>query len=203
MHILIVDDQAANRVMLKGLIERFGHNVSCAENGMQALELFSHKGADIVLLDVMMPVMDGLTTAKHLKQLSGEIHLPVLFITAFDDQKTLLECLDAGGDDFISTPPEPIVLQAKLNAHARVRELSFKLKEKNEVLAYHSNRMEREQNVVSHMLSNALLENELRFDFLQTYLSPATEFNGDLVLSKGGPLGNYYIFVGDFTTNKK
>ena len=199
MHILIVDDQAANRVMLKGLIERFGHNVSSAENGMQALELFSHKGADIVLLDVMMPVMDGLTTAKHLKQLSGEIHLPVLFITALDDQKTLLECLDAGGDDFISTPPEPIVLQAKLNAHARVRELSFKLKEKNEVLAYHSNRMEREQNVVSHMLSNALLENELRFDFLQTYLSPATEFNGDLVLSKGGPLGNYYIFVGDFT----
>lgn len=96
MHILIVDDQAANRVMLKGLIERFGHNVSCAANGMEALELFSHKGADIVLLDVMMPVMDGLTTAKHLKQLSGEIHLPVLFITALDDQKTLLECLDAG-----------------------------------------------------------------------------------------------------------
>ena len=199
MHVLVVDDQAANRVMLKGLIERFGHNVSCASSGMQALELFSSTGADIVLLDVMMPVMDGLATAKRLKQLSGDIHLPILFITALDDQKTLLECLDAGGDDFISTPPEPIVLQAKLDAHARVRELSFKLKEKNEVLAYHSNRMEREQNVVSHMLSNALLENELTFDFLHTYLSPATEFNGDLVLSKGGPLGNYYIFVGDFT----
>ena len=119
----------------------------------------------------MMPVMDGLATAKRLKQLSGDIHLPILFITALDDQKTLLECLDAGGDDFISTPPEPIVLQAKLDAHARVRELSFKLKEKNEVLAYHSNRMEREQNVVSHMLSNALLENELTFDFLHLLVS--------------------------------
>lgn len=199
MHILIVDDQAANRVMLRGLIERFGHNVSCASSGMEALQLFSKKGADIVLLDVMMPVMDGLATAKHLKELSGDIHLPILFITALDDQQTLLDCLDAGGDDFISTPPEPIVLQAKLNAHSRVRELSSKLKEKNEALAYHSNRMEREQNVVSHMLSNALQENELGYNFLQTYLSSATEFNGDLVLSKGGPLGNYYIFVGDFT----
>ena len=50
MHVLIVDDQAANRVMLKGLIERFGHNVSCASSGMQALELFSSKGLTLSCL---------------------------------------------------------------------------------------------------------------------------------------------------------
>ena len=75
MHILIVDDQAANRVMLKGLIERFGHSVSCAENGMQALELFSHKGADIVLLDVMMPVMDGVALTHALQRIDPQVHI--------------------------------------------------------------------------------------------------------------------------------
>ncbi|HAS15167.1 MAG TPA: hypothetical protein DCS01_07695, partial [Idiomarina abyssalis] len=154
---------------------------------------------DVVLLDVMMPIMDGFETAPCLKALSGDVHLPILFITALDDQETLLKCLEAGGDDFISVPFEPVVLQAKLNAHARVRELSYSLKGKNEALAYHSNRMEREQNVVSHMLANALQENETQYPFLKTYLAPASEFNGDLVLTKAGPLGNFYLFVGDFT----
>lgn len=199
MKILIVDDQPANQVMLSGLIKRFGHQVTCASNGAEAIDIYTKLSPDVVLLDVMMPVMDGFVTAPRLKALSGEVHLPILFITALDDQATLLKCLEAGGDDFISVPFEPVVLQAKLNAHARVRELSYSLKDKNEALAYHSNRMEREQNVVSHMLANALQENETEYSFLKTYLAPASEFNGDLVLSKGGPLGNFYLFVGDFT----
>jgi len=199
MKVLIVDDQPANQIMLSGLIKRFGHQVTCASNGVEAIDIFTSLAPDVVLLDVMMPIMDGFETAPCLKALSGDVHLPILFITALDDQETLLKCLKAGGDDFISVPFEPVVLQAKLNAHARVRELSHSLKGKNETLAYHSNRMEREQNVVSHMLANALQENETEYPFLKTYLAPANEFNGDLVLSKGGPLGNFYLFVGDFT----
>lgn len=199
MKVLIVDDQPTNQVMLSGLIKRFGHQVTCASNGVEAIDIFTTLAPDVVLLDVMMPVMDGFETAPCLKALSGDVHLPILFITALDDQETLLKCLEAGGDDFISVPFEPVVLQAKLNAHARVRELSHSLKGKNEALAYHSNRMEREQNVVSHMLANALQENETEYAFLKTYLAPASEFNGDLVLSKAGPLGNFYLFVGDFT----
>ncbi|MCK7459960.1 PP2C family protein-serine/threonine phosphatase [Idiomarina aminovorans] len=199
MKVLIVDDQPANQVMLTGLIKRFGHQVSCASNGVEAIDIFTSLAPDVVLLDVMMPIMDGFKTAPCLKALSGDVHLPILFITALDDQETLLRCLEAGGDDFISVPFEPVVLQAKLNAHARVRELSHSLKDKNEALAYHSNRMEREQNIVSHMLANALQENETEHSFLKTYLAPANEFNGDLVLTKGGPLGNFYLFVGDFT----
>lgn len=199
MKVLIVDDQRTNRVMLSGLIEGFGHQVACAENGSQAIACFNEVAPDVVLLDVMMPVMDGLEAAPHLKKLSKDVHLPILFITALDDQDTLLDCLAAGGDDFIGIPFEPVVLKAKLNAHARVRELSSSLKEKNRALAYHSNRMEREHNVVSHMLANALQENETHHQFLKSYLASASEFNGDLCLSKAGPLGNFYVFVGDFT----
>lgn len=130
MKVLIVDDQPANQVMLSGLIKRFGHQVTCADNGIEAIDIFASLAPDVVLLDVMMPVMDGFQTAPRLKALSGDVHLPILFITALDDQETLLKCLEAGGDDFISVPFEPVVLQAKLNAHARVRELSYSLKGK-------------------------------------------------------------------------
>ncbi|MGM0524759.1 MAG: SpoIIE family protein phosphatase [Pseudomonadota bacterium] len=199
MKILVVDDQKANQIMLEGLLTGIGHEVCCVDNGQLALDVFEQFQPQIVLLDVMMPLMNGFETAPKLKQLSGNVHLPIIFITALDAKDTLLKCLQVGGDDFLSIPFEPVVLQAKINAHARVRELSYSLAEKNRTLSWHSNRMEREQNIVQHMLRNALRENELEQPFVQTFLRSASTFNGDLCLGKQGPFGNYYLFLGDFT----
>ncbi|PYE31203.1 serine phosphatase RsbU (regulator of sigma subunit) [Idiomarina fontislapidosi] len=140
-----------------------------------------------------------MNTTPRLKAMSGNIHLPIIFLTALDSQDTLLQCLKVGGDDFLSIPFEPVVLQAKVNAHARVRELSYSLVQKNRALAWHSARMEREQNVVQHMLENALAENQLDFPFIRSYLRPTSNFNGDVCLGRVGPFGNYYLFLGDFT----
>lgn len=199
MNILVVDDQKANQIMLEGLLVKMGHEVHCVDNGQAALQAFEQVQPQIVLLDVMMPVMDGFETAPKLKQLSGDVHLPIIFITALDAQETLLRCLQVGGDDFLSVPFEPVVLKAKINAHSRVRELSYSLAQKNKTLNWHSNRMAREQDVVQHMLRNALSENELDKPYVQTYLRSLSSFNGDLCLGKEGPLGNYYLFLGDFT----
>lgn len=199
MKVLVVDDQKANQIMLTGLLESYGHQVVCANNGREALEVFQQAQPHLVLLDVMMPEMDGFETAPRLKAMSGNIHLPIIFLTALDSQDTLLQCLKVGGDDFLSIPFEPVVLQAKVNAHARVRELSYSLVQKNRALAWHSARMEREQNVVQHMLENALAENQLNFPFIRSYLRPTSNFNGDVCLGRIGPFGNYYLFLGDFT----
>lgn len=185
--------------MLEGLLASIGHTVVCVDNGQQALDVFAEVQPQIVLLDVMMPVLNGFETAPKLKQLSGNLHLPIIFITALDAKETLSRCLQVGGDDFLTIPFEPVVLQAKINAHARVRELSYSLAEKNKALNWHSNRMEREQAVVQHMLKNALTENSLEQPFVQTLLSPVSTFNGDLCLGKEGLFGNYYVFLGDFT----
>lgn len=199
MKILVVDDQKANQIMLEGLLTGMGHNVVCVDNGQRALEVFASVQPQIVLLDVMMPVLNGFETAPRLKELSGNVHLPIIFITALDAQDTLLRCLQVGGDDFLSVPFEPVVLQAKISAHGRVRELSYSLAQKNKTLNWHSNRMEREQSVVQHMLHNALRENELDKPYIQSYLRSVSTFNGDLCLGKEGPFGNYYLFIGDFT----
>ncbi|TDP31014.1 response regulator receiver domain-containing protein [Idiomarina aquatica] len=199
MKILVVDDQKANQIMLEGLLTGMGHSVVCVDNGQRALEVFNSVQPQIVLLDVMMPVLNGFETAPRLKELSGNVHLPIIFITALDAKDTLLRCLQVGGDDFLSVPFEPVVLQAKISAHGRVRELSYSLAQKNKTLNWHSNRMEREQSVVQHMLHNALRENELNKPYIKSYLRSVSTFNGDLCLGKEGPFGNYYLFLGDFT----
>ena len=199
MKILVVDDQKANQIMLEGLLSGMGHCVHCVDNGQQALDVFQQVQPQIVILDVMMPILNGFETAPKLKKLSGEVHLPIIFITALDAKDTLLKCLQVGGDDFLSVPFEPVVLQAKINAHGRVRELSYSLAQKNKTLNWHSNRMEREQSVVRHMLHNALRDNELDKPFVNSYVRSVTTFNGDLCLGKEGPFGNYYLFLGDYT----
>lgn len=199
MRVLIVDDLNSNRLLLSDIVSNFGYQCLSVDNGVQAVEVMAQFNPDIVLLDVLMPGLNGFETAPQLKKIAGEVHLPIIFITALDDQDTLLRCLAAGGDDFISKPFASVVLEAKLRAHFRNRELSKSLAEKNQVLAYHSSRVEREHQIVEHIFQNSLARNYLDYPHLHTYLSPMSMFNGDLLLAAPGPLGNLYLFLGDFT----
>lgn len=199
MRVLIVDDQAANRVLLSNMVSGFGYACLSVDDGAQALQVVGQFKPDVVLLDVLMPGLSGLQTAPKLKAGAADTHLPIIFITALDDQNTLLQCLEAGGDDFISKPFEPVVLEAKLRAHFRTREMSQSLVEKNKALAYHSSRVEREHQIVEHIFQNSLTQNYLDYPHLQTYLSSLSMFNGDLLLAAPGPLGSMYFLLGDFT----
>ncbi|MCC5855361.1 MAG: fused response regulator/phosphatase [Idiomarina sp.] len=199
MRVLIVDDQAVNRQQLSQMVTEFGYRVLTVNNAQQAIEIFPDFAPDIVLLDVLMPGKKGGEVAPVLKELAGQVHLPILFITALDDKRTLLRCLESGGDDFISKPFDPVVLSAKLKAHMRTRKLSQSLEEKNRSLAYHSSRMEREYRIVRHIFRNALDRDLSDYPHLNTLFMPLSVFNGDVLLTARGPLGNLYIFMGDFT----
>ena len=126
LKILVVDDQNINRTILTRSLELHGHSVVTAANGQEAIEQYALESPDIVLLDVIMPVMDGFETAPRLKALSPTVYLPIIFLTALDDQNSLRECLEVGGDDFLSKPFDQVILAAKIEAHARTRELSIK-----------------------------------------------------------------------------
>ncbi|RUO65045.1 Histidine kinase-like ATPase domain-containing protein [Pseudidiomarina planktonica] len=199
MRVLIVDDQPANRLLLASLLNDFGYDVVLAADGHDALNNFSEWAPDIVLLDIMMPGITGYELAPKLKELAGTVHLPIIFITALDEQESLLRCLSVGGDDFLPVPFEPVVLQAKLRAHQRVRELSQSVHEKNRSLAWHSARIDREHRIVEHIFRNALSRNYLDYEHIETHLIPASMFSGDLCLVAAGPLGNLYVLLGDFT----
>lgn len=199
MKILIVDDQKSNRELLRWILEDSGNICDEAVNGADAVDRFSEFEPDIVLMDVMMPVMDGHEATRLIKQKAGANYIPVIFLTAMSDDQALIKCLDAGGDDFLSKPIDEVVLQAKIKAHSRTQELNHQIKAKNDELTYLHNRLQHEHQMGEHVLSNAMTGNLLNAPSIKHFLSPMSMFNGDIFLVTPKPSGGLYILLGDFT----
>lgn len=130
-HILIVDDHEINRKVLARLMSSHGHTFDTAENGEAALEKLRRKDQkpfDVVLLDVMMPVMDGYETLTQLKQDDTLRHLPVIMVTAVDEMDSVIRCITMGATDYLPKPFNAALLQARINASLagkRLRDLEL------------------------------------------------------------------------------
>ncbi len=118
-HILVVDDTATNRQILGVFLKKLGHQVDLAEDGAQAVELFAAKAYDLVIMDVMMPVMDGYEATRRIKAMCGNRWVPVIFLSALDKDESLVTGLEAGGDDYLPKPVNFVVLAAKLRSLSR------------------------------------------------------------------------------------
>ena len=102
--LLIVDDEEPNRLLLRDPLEALGYEVTEAENGPQALEQANQRPPDTILLDVMMPGMDGLQVCRRLKKQPLTAHIPVLMVTALAERKERLMGIEAGANDFLNKP---------------------------------------------------------------------------------------------------
>lgn len=200
MRILVVDDESLNRFLLTHMLAENGFK-DCheAETGEQALEMAEELVPDIVLLDVVMPGMSGHDVAPKLKKLQRDTYLPVIFITALDDEESLAKCLAVGGDDFVGKPFNKTILSAKLKAHARTRMLSKRAQKQNRELQFHQQHIEREHAIVEHIFSNVLTLNKRLTKFIDYHLAPASNFNGDMLLVERSPNAGLYFLLGDFT----
>lgn len=118
--ILIVDDDAAGREVLVSILEPDGYELILAENGFQALDLANAIHPDIVLLDIMMPGMDGFEVCRRIRSEKEIAEVPILFLSALDDRQSLLSGLEAGADDFINKPPDRYELRARLLGISRL-----------------------------------------------------------------------------------
>lgn len=118
--VLVVDDDPRCRELLLSVLEPEGYHVLTAENGQEALAFaLSHK-PDVVLLDVMMPDMDGFEVCRMLRADRSLAHLPIIFTTALDDRKSHLKGIEAGADDFVSKPIDIVELRTRLRSIARL-----------------------------------------------------------------------------------
>ena len=114
--ILVVDDNAPNREMLGRRLEREGHQVELAESGAKALDLLREGPIDLVLLDVMMPEMDGYEVLRRLKADPVSSAIPVLMISALDELDSVVRCIELGAEDYLPKPFEPVLLRARIGA---------------------------------------------------------------------------------------
>lgn len=115
-HILVVDDNRMNRSLLARHLERRGHTVALAEQGRQALEMIPENKFDLVLLDVLMPEMDGYMVLKRIKADSRWRDIPVIMISALDEMDSVVRCIELGAEDYLPKPFDPVLLRARINA---------------------------------------------------------------------------------------
>ena len=115
-HVLVVDDLEANRGVLERRLQREGHTVASAASGLEALAIAGKEKFDIVLLDVMMPGMDGYETLEKLKASPETSDIPVIMISALDDISSIVRCIEHGAEDYLPKPFDPVLLRARINA---------------------------------------------------------------------------------------
>lgn len=114
--VLVVDDVEANRDLLSRRLQRQGHTVMVAENGLQAIDLVQQQPFDIVLCDIMMPGMNGYQVLEHLKADPNLRHIPIIMISALNDIDSVVRCIELGAEDYLFKPFNPTLLRARIAA---------------------------------------------------------------------------------------
>lgn len=126
--ILVVDDLFPNIKLLESRLTAEYFEVLSAMNGMQAIEICERGECDLVLLDVMMPGMDGFEVCRRLKNSPTTAHLPIVMVTALDQPSDRLKGLDAGADDFLTKPVNDVALLSRVRSLARLKTLTDELR---------------------------------------------------------------------------
>jgi class 3 adenylate cyclase len=122
--ILVVDDDKVNRTLLVRSLEASGHEVHSAENGREALELLRRAAFDVVLLDIVMPELDGIGALEQIKEDPDLQDVPVIMISALDDYDSVVRCIELGAEDYLPKPFDPVLLRARINAGLTKRRLN-------------------------------------------------------------------------------
>ncbi|HKT42519.1 MAG TPA: SpoIIE family protein phosphatase [Rhodanobacteraceae bacterium] len=114
--ILVVDDTEGNRDLLVRRLERLGHQAATAEDGRVALDMLAQGSYDLMLLDIMMPGMNGFEVLERVKADDALQHLPVILISALDDSENMARGIAMGADDYLPKPFNPLILKARVGA---------------------------------------------------------------------------------------
>lgn len=122
-HILVVDDNEMNRDMLSRRLIRQGHTTEFAVNGRQALAMIKTRKFDLVLLDIMMPEMNGYEVLEHLKTDNTIPYVPVIMISAVDEVDSLVRCIELGAEDYLPKPFNRVILKARISASLEKKRL--------------------------------------------------------------------------------
>jgi len=121
--ILVVDDLEANRDMLSRRLRQLGHFVVTAASGREALGMLHANSCDMVLLDLMMPEMDGYAVLRAIKADPALMHLPVIMVSANDEVENVIKCIESGAEDYLPKPFNPVLLRARVEASLQKKKI--------------------------------------------------------------------------------
>lgn len=197
MILMVVDDDRMIRMLLRRFAESLGHQVLEAGSGDEALQIAEQQTPDIVLMDMVMPGMDGITTARELKTRVGERWVPVIFLTALDNDADLVAALSQGGDDYLTKPVNFPILRAKISAFERSVMLYKRVREQAIELSRYQDRVIEEQRVAQHLMERIVNSAKLDDPMLDSWISPAEFLSGDLLAAARTPGDVLYVMLAD------
>ncbi|MBI1422426.1 MAG: response regulator [Gammaproteobacteria bacterium] len=153
-NILIVDDNVLNIETIARRLERDGFNTFKAESGAQAFRILENFTVDLILLDIMMPEMDGYQVLEILKQSEQWQHIPVVMITALEEEESVVRCIKAGADDYLTKPVNTVLLLARVNNSLNKKRLYDRDKQyRNELECYNQQLKHKVESQVKEIMS--------------------------------------------------
>jgi len=165
-HILIVDDTAFNAQILSMTLTKAGYHTHVSENGQQALAQVAILPPDLILLDVIMPVMDGFTTCQRLKQAQHSQHIPIIFMTSLNDTVSKIKGFEMGAVDYITKPIQVEEVLARVRTHLTMNRLQTRLETQNAQLEAQNIELTAFSRTIAHDLKNPLTSMINLIDFL-------------------------------------
>lgn len=154
--LLVVDDVQTNVLLLKALLSKDGYGILVANNGQEALEVIRNENPDLILLDVMMPGMDGFEVAERLKSEEYRCEIPIIFLTALDDTQSIVNGFKLGVGDFISKPFRKEELMVRIKHQLSLVAARRIIEEKNEELRKTIAGRDKMYSVIAHDLRSPM-----------------------------------------------
>jgi len=189
--ILVVDDNRMNRLKLFLALQQQGHAVSQAENGREALAMIKTQSFDLVLLDIVMPEMDGFQVLHHLKSDDTWRNLPVIMISALDDMDSVVRCIEMGAEDYLPKPFDAVLLKARISSCLEKK----RLREKE--VSHMKARLEIADAIKESLkkaISNVVegVKSDHNFEWLTPYMKKESFKKGEYLFHKGDKADRMY-----------
>lgn len=192
MKILVVDDERINRMLLSHYLNKLGQTVVLAENGVEAVSIFRAEAPDLVIMDVVMPEMDGYEATRQIKAVCGDRWVPVIFTSGLSSVEEQVKGLDSGGDDYLTKPVDFTILASKIRAMQRIAVMQRAL------LDYKATN-EQELALAQYVMGKLIRTDLMEQAHIQRLIMPASNFSGDIIAAVSTPSGILHIVLADVT----
>ena len=197
--VLIVDDHAHNRALLAALMEGMGiGQIEMAENGLMAIEAVERRCPDLILLDVMMPGMDGYAVCRKLRETWSQSELPILFVTALDSPEDRANCFTAGGTDMVAKPINAPEVSARVGVHLQNRMLLERLRSYQERIGMELEAARAIQENMTPAASDLSALGKLTGTRISVHAETSSELGGDFWSLLPTADGKIRVLVADF-----
>ncbi|MBT9516451.1 MAG: fused response regulator/phosphatase [Methyloversatilis discipulorum] len=192
MTVLVVDDTLVGRATVSALVRRLGHRCIEASDGAGAVQAYRAYRPDVVLMDVVMPGMDGLEATRELRRLAADTFLPILLLSARSDDADMIAGLEAGADDYLTKPINFAILTAKLANCARQIVMHASM-------ANYRAEQEEEIEFARHVIERQVQGKAADDRRVRYSVTPTAQFSGDIVAVSHSPSGALYALLADAT----